>query len=37
MPRLEWKENMKKDLQTVVWGDIDWIYLAHDRNGNGFL
>jgi hypothetical protein len=37
MPRLGWKENIKIDLQAVGWGGIDWIDLAHDRNGDGFL
>ena len=27
-----WENDIKMDLQEVGWGDIDWIYLAYDRN-----
>jgi hypothetical protein len=32
-PRHRWEENnIKMDLQEVVWGGIDWIDLAQDRH-----
>jgi hypothetical protein len=30
-PRRRWEDNIKMDLQDVVWG-IDWIELAQDRD-----
>jgi hypothetical protein len=27
-PRRRWEDNIKKDLQEVIWGDLDWIGLA---------
>jgi hypothetical protein len=29
-PRCRW-EDIKVDLQEVIYGDMDWIELAHDR------
>jgi hypothetical protein len=29
----EWENDIKMDLQEVEWGETDWVYLAHDRNG----
>jgi hypothetical protein len=26
-----WEDNSRMDLRDVGWGDMDWIYLAHDR------
>jgi ribosome biogenesis protein Nip4 len=31
-PRLRWEDNIKKDLQEVGSGDMDWIDLAQDRD-----
>jgi len=31
-PRRRWVDNIKMDLQEVGWGNIDWIYLAKDRD-----
>ena len=30
-PRHKWDDNIKMDLQDVVWGGMDWIDLAEDR------
>jgi hypothetical protein len=30
-PRSTWEDNIKMDLQEVGCGDMDWIYLGHDR------
>jgi hypothetical protein len=32
-PRRRWVDNIRMDLGEVVWGDVDWIGLAQDRNG----
>ena len=31
-PRRRWEDNIKMDLQEVVYGGMDWIDLAQDRN-----
>jgi hypothetical protein len=31
-PRHRWEDNIKKDLQEVGCGGMDWIELAQDRN-----
>jgi len=31
-PRLRWEDNIKMDLQEVGCEDMDWIYLARDRD-----
>jgi hypothetical protein len=31
-PRCRWVDNIKIDLREVVWGCMNWMYLAHDRN-----
>jgi hypothetical protein len=31
-PRRRWKGNIKMDLWSVGWGNIDWINLAQDRD-----
>jgi hypothetical protein len=31
-PRRRWVDNMRIDLEEVVWDDMDWIDLAQDRN-----
>jgi len=32
MPRRRWVDNIRKDLQEVGCGYVDWIGLAQDRN-----
>jgi hypothetical protein len=29
-PRRRWVDNVKMDLREI-WGDINWLYLAEDR------
>jgi hypothetical protein len=31
-PKRRWQDNIKKDLQEVGCGDMDWIDLAQDRD-----
>jgi hypothetical protein len=31
-PRRRWVDNIRMDHGEVGWGDVDWIYLAQDRN-----
>jgi hypothetical protein len=31
-PRRRWLDNIRMDLVKVVWGDVDWIGVAQDRN-----
>ena len=31
-PRRRWVDNIRLDLQEVVWGYVDWIGLAQDRD-----
>jgi hypothetical protein len=31
-PRCISEDNIKMDLRDVGWGDIDWIYLAQNRD-----
>jgi hypothetical protein len=31
-PRRRWEDYIKKDLQEVGWGGMDWIELAQDRD-----
>jgi hypothetical protein len=31
-PRCRWKDNIKMDLQEVVWGRGDWMELAQNRD-----
>jgi len=31
LPRLRWEDNIKMNLQEVVFGGVDWIELAQDR------
>jgi hypothetical protein len=31
-PRCRWENNIKMDVQNVVWGGVDWIDLAYDRD-----
>jgi len=32
-PRRRWVDNIRMDLQEVRCGCVDWIGLAHDRDG----
>jgi hypothetical protein len=31
-PRRRWVNNIKIDLRKIVWGSMDWIDLAQDRD-----
>ena len=31
-PSRRWEDNIKMDLQEVGCGDMDWIYMAQDRD-----
>jgi hypothetical protein len=31
-PKHRWDDNIKIDFQDVVWGGMDWIDLAKDRD-----
>jgi len=31
-PRRRWEDNIKMDLQEVVFGGMDWIELVQDRD-----
>jgi hypothetical protein len=31
-PRRRWEDNIKMDLREIGFGDVDWIYLALDRD-----
>jgi hypothetical protein len=31
-PTRRWKDNIKMDLREIVWGGMDWIDLAQDRD-----
>jgi len=31
-PRRRWEDNIKKDIQEVVCGDMDWIEVAQDMD-----
>jgi hypothetical protein len=32
-PRRRWEDNIRMDLREIGFGDVDWIYLAQDRDG----
>jgi hypothetical protein len=31
-PKRRWEDNIKMDLGEIVFGDVDWIHLAQDRD-----
>jgi hypothetical protein len=31
-PRRGWDDNIKMDFREIEFGDVDWIYLARDRD-----
>jgi hypothetical protein len=31
-PRLRWEDNIRMDLRETVFGDVDWIHWAQDRD-----
>jgi hypothetical protein len=31
-PRRRWEEGIRMDRNEIVWGSIDWIQLAQDRD-----
>jgi hypothetical protein len=30
--RCRWVDNIKMDLRKIIWGGMDWIVLAEDRD-----
>jgi hypothetical protein len=32
IPRRRWEDNILMDLREIVFGDVDWIHLAQDRD-----
>jgi hypothetical protein len=31
-PRRRWEDNIKMDLREIVFGSVDWIHLAQNRD-----
>jgi hypothetical protein len=31
-PRRRWENNIRMDLRNIRWEDMNWIYLAQDRD-----
>jgi hypothetical protein len=31
-PRRRWEDGIRMDLREIVWGGVDWIRLARDRD-----
>jgi hypothetical protein len=31
-PRSRWEDGIRMDLGEIVWGSVDWIQLAQDRD-----
>jgi hypothetical protein len=31
-PRRRWEDNIRMYLRKLAWEDVDWIYLAQDRD-----
>jgi hypothetical protein len=36
-PSHRWEDNIKKDLQEVEWGNLEWVNLAQDRDKRRML
>jgi hypothetical protein len=36
-PRCMWEDNNKTDLRKIVWGGLDWIDMAQDRDHSRVL
>jgi hypothetical protein len=32
-PRHKWEDGIRMDLREIVWGGVEWIHLAQDRDG----
>jgi hypothetical protein len=32
-PRRRWEDGIRMDRRDIGWGPVDWIRLAHDRDG----
>jgi hypothetical protein len=30
--RRSWEDNIEMDIRAVGWNDVDWIFLAEDRD-----
>jgi hypothetical protein len=31
-PRHRWEDDIMMDLKALVWGRVDWVHLAQDRD-----
>jgi hypothetical protein len=31
-PRRRWEDGIRMDLEEIVWGGVEWIHLALDRD-----
>jgi hypothetical protein len=31
-PKRRWEDNIKIDLREILWGGMDWIHVAQDRD-----
>jgi hypothetical protein len=31
-PRRRWEDNVRTDLREIMWKDVDWKLLVHDRD-----
>jgi hypothetical protein len=31
-PRHRWEDNITMDIREIVWGGVNWIHLAQDRD-----
>jgi hypothetical protein len=31
-PRRRWEDGIRMDLEEIVWGVVEWIHLAQDRD-----
>jgi hypothetical protein len=36
-PEHRWEDNIKVDVQEILWAAVDWIYLAEDMDTWRFL
>jgi hypothetical protein len=32
IPSRRWKDNVQKNLKEMGWEDVEWTYLAYDKN-----
>jgi hypothetical protein len=36
-PRRRWEDGIRMDFREIVWGSVEWIKLARDRDRRGLL